>query len=477
VFYMFWLHHALSTLPRQPQPPRPVLPLIHPRTEKQEEEPFEFFTPTSSPTSARIPASSSSPAPSRPPNVDSVLFKSWRDIPWEEYPVIEDYHDMKPKVEKFSDFCDHNLPNCDRIRQYASLNYPAYHVPLPNFINDAERNMWINAYAKTFPLQVEATRRCELDGVPLCLKSPELTSPEKGIVYAGQVETTGILLSLRDGSAPANYYAHCGNMHRHWDQLLQQSFQPEQPEALVIQVPESWSFQHFLDGSFPKFIQWLDFIGPETLLVVEPSAKRFLCDLPAEQNLPAYCKIGHQITSAQLLHYGCLAPTMHPYQWLRMRSFVGVREIPMSARNVILYATRAGGQVKNRGQRVVVNDEQVQELLIQHFKSRMEEVVIYRSDEYSPMENLRLWNAARAVIGPHGGALYNSFFCLPETVMVEFMDFPHDDRIVEGHLVPYKAANFLGHKYYSLPIVTRSSFRVPLDQLQAILDREFPLSA
>merc|ERR1712107_478516 len=138
-----------------------------------------------------------------------------------------------------------------------------------------------------------------------------------------------------------------GNMHRHWDQLLSSSTGSSTAEALLIQVPESWSFQHFLDGAFPKFVQWLDFVGEDTLVVIEPSGKRFLCDLPQQQGLPSYCNVEHHITSARQFHYGCLAPTMHPYQLRRMRSLVGIRDIPMAARNVILYATRVGGQVKN----------------------------------------------------------------------------------------------------------------------------------
>lgn len=268
-------------------------------------------------------------------------------------------------------------------------------------------------------------------------------------------------------------------MHRNWPRLIHPN--PPTPtldQAIFVKVPMSYIFQHTLDGSLPKLVQWLDYISPATTIILEQVGHRYLCTLPGHQGLPGFCDLRSSGTeTARLLHWGCFAPTLHPYSWRRMQTLVGVRELPVEDRKVILYATRSGGKSNNGGMRMVNNDEAVQKLLRTHFAKRGmgEEVIIYHANEYDPMQNLRLWNSARAVIGPHGGAMYNSFFCLPDTVVVEFVDLSTPNSIVVNHLVPHKASSFLQHKYWTIPQVTTRNFMIPLEDLQHILDTEFPL--
>ena len=71
--------------------------------------------------------------------------------------------------------------------------------------------------------------------------------------------------------------------------------------------------------------------------------------------------------------------------------------------------------------------------------------------------------------------MYNIFFSLPGTVVVEFGDLINDRLMVTNHLVPHRASSFLGQVYYTIPQIG-TQFLIELTSIQNILDKEFPIT-
>jgi hypothetical protein len=407
----------------------------------------------------------------------------WRSIKWETLPIIQTYLEVAP-TRSTPDPCQLGVDKCERILKYVELSFPPFHLPFPEFATLEDRTMWTSGFRTLFPATLERTASCEQRGLQLCIDHPEYADPEYGAVSDEDVDTTGLLVTMRGSIIRPNDDQQCGNRERNFQQILNRGIlsvsggkEEKGAEKIFIRVPMSNLWQHFLDGSLPKLMQWLDDIHPETTIIIQSKHSPYLCAIPESQGLQSFCgTLESESDFAEVLHYACHTPPMHPYHWRRMQSFLGVRVIPLEQRNVVIYNTRNGNS-NNGGARRVGNDEEVIDHIRKYVEAWGGDFVVFNSGQFSPEMSLRLFNSARAVIGPHGGAMYNTFFCLPGTLVVEFTDMLSPSMLRDHHLTPFRSSRMLEHTFYAIPQVISSyadEFMISLDSIDLILRKELP---
>lgn len=162
------------------------------------------------------------------------------------------------------------------------------------------------------------------------------------------------------------------------------------------------------------------------------SANFFLSALSVRSTIP-------RTVQARRVKFSCRTPLIHPYHMMKFSELTGVFRdgvTPLAERKNIVYFTRRGG-----GSRKIANEQDmiasVEELLMKRGKGeklvvmekidgrkrdvdeedRPEDYLVH--DEYG--NSLRAFaKTTRAIIGPHGGALYNARFAFPQTLVIEF---------------------------------------------------------
>lgn len=107
----------------------------------------------------------------------------------------------------------------------------------------------------------------------------------------------------------------------------------------------------------------------------------------------------------------------------------------------------------NNGGRRVLNEDQlfvaIREMLQQN--NRSEKLIIYDHRQYPTLKDqIGLFHSARAIIGPHGGALYNILFAPAKVLIVEFFPDTRFDQFVAlaSFWIPARSVD---GKFYLIP--------------------------
>lgn len=250
-----------------------------------------------------------------------------------------------------------------------------------------------------------------------------------------------------------------------------------QEEVLPLTLtPGSGTFQHFLDGALPKIAAALPLLWQrpkvKILIACIPGApvvdilgtlglgpERILCRTKGRPT--ASWKAGH-------IYIVCKAPP-HPLLYARARH-VMFRQQPMALRTQLVggagiagsaagiagnqptfvYLSRSGGAGHRRVKSVrrVINEN---ELLAALRPAVLKGGLVLDTTigiigktgkathkTRSMAETLQYFRSARAIMGPHGGALYNIVFCEPGTLLFEIASCPSKaySRSHFGHFVP-----------------------------------------
>jgi hypothetical protein len=103
---------------------------------------------------------------------------------------------------------------------------------------------------------------------------------------------------------------------------------------------------------------------------------------------------------------------------MSVRQAMGVKTLPLSGRNVIIYVSR-----ENEESRRVVNEPDIIAAIQGSFPGT--EVVVFRGD-LSAKDTIQLFERARAVVGIHGAGLTHILWSAPDTVVIEltFLESP-----------------------------------------------------
>ncbi len=356
------------------------------------------------------------------PNISAKIFSM---LQLRESDVILDIWNLQTRDLKFNLFTLINGTN----RMERRIEYPIYEIKEPKFINNADKRLFYKQYhnRKTvgFP---------SLDTL-------------KGQVF---IFPNGAIKKSID----------CGYKSSYSDFVMSAGDVPSVYEGVVIPllVPDSFSFQHFIDGVLPKILQVLDIIllTNAKILIFKPrdyiiyeilykigiSLDKIL--VPPNRDLYDY---GPFYTT--LMINTCVAPPMHPILWQTAKTLiVGKDKIINKKNSLIVLISRS--RSTNRG-RILLNEEKISKVLHRRYGDQLN---VY-SRKQSLNETIEIFSRARVLIGMHGGGLYNLNFAPRMAHIVELL--PTD---VNGQPCPpgishrgiWLMAQHLGQNYWRLPV-------------------------
>ncbi len=240
-------------------------------------------------------------------------------------------------------------------------------------------------------------------------------------------------------------------------------------------VPQSNSFQHFIDGVIPKLIQARQILElPNITLLMYRPWDRIIEDLLEALNLPRsriqYYDGG--FLSSNYLISTCITPPVHPELWQKARmDIVGsdTLQVPMKDTHVV-FLTRA--KSRNPG-RLIVNFDEVVAYLLSRYGDKL---VVFKGG-YNFKESVSIFSKARLLIGVHGGAFYNLLFCPSDTHIVEILPTDNNGEYVPeilAHNIVWKMSSMLQQSYWrlsELPVNDRGNVNINIKKLGKVLDR------
>ena len=215
---------------------------------------------------------------------------------------------------------------------------------------------------------------------------------------------------------------------------------PPHTFAVFLSSPDDWSFQHWSDRVAIMLAQadhLLEASGLNATLIVAAPRGTSAAQLPAVWKLAApHATIvppRSGMTSERLL-YPCHTPLLHPFTRRRIVERILTAAgmdpvgVPLKARNLIIFLTRGDGT--SSGGRAWPNQEEslaaTRALLAERGQGEMVEIFSVRKLVADPLAALKLFSRARAIVGVHGGALYNHIWAAPDTLVLEIWPVTSD---------------------------------------------------
>lgn len=240
-------------------------------------------------------------------------------------------------------------------------------------------------------------------------------------------------------------------------------------------VPDSFAFQHFIDGVLPKLIQAYEYVIPEDvkLLIHTPRDNTILEMYEAlgfKRSQLVYYK--GMTYSADVMINSCIAPPLHPEFWQIARRMLGVPEdlsLPVHQASVILL-TRA--RQRNPG-RTMTNSKDVLHFLLHRYGSS--NVVLFQGG-YNLTKSIDIFRKAKIIIGVHGGALYNVLYAPKGTHLIEIMPTGPNGDIRRGlaHTIFWSLTTMLEQPYWRVcekPLTGAGNVQLNISKLKTILDK------
>mmetsp|Transcript_16701 Transcript_16701/g.46739 ORF Transcript_16701/g.46739 Transcript_16701/m.46739 type:complete len:468 (-) Transcript_16701:340-1743(-) len=223
-------------------------------------------------------------------------------------------------------------------------------------------------------------------------------------------------------------------------------------------VPESYSFQHFADGSLPKIMMHLDAIRKHNITVALQSPRdQIVNEMLSRLNISTKFMSPNRQTGflgADELYSGCIAPPLHPLLWRRARVLITKKAPVPNPDGPIILIHRLKQNSKNGG-RMIENYDELKAALEDKYGERLVE---YDSNQSNPVSSIELFSNASAVVGTHGGAFANLLFAPIGTVVIEAVPCkPNGDPFGPfPSFLFYEYASMLGHTYWRMQYVSRN---------------------
>jgi capsular polysaccharide biosynthesis protein len=254
-------------------------------------------------------------------------------------------------------------------------------------------------------------------------------------------------------------------------------------KAINLLAPQSWSFQHFVNDVMPKFVQYWELLHEETdiQIIIERGRDRAVVDKILayfDIDMSRFHDYNHKnvVNVAKEMHFGCVAPPMHPWLWQGMREIFKVKYVPFKHRKTIVILSRREGAA-NGGRKVLNEDAMIEEIqkLVDE-RGQNEKVVVFRHKDYPNFDDyLAFFNRAKVLIGPHGGAFDNLIFTPRDTLVMEFQPV---ERAAKRSFFPnammFYQTGMLDHRYYRCFEDNKGNgnMDVRIDKVISVLRRE-----
>ena len=352
--------------------------------------------------------------------------------------------------------------------------YPPFAIRLPYFVNEDVR---IDYYRLPYLAERQGLTKAYCDsqeGAPPKSIGKKLCTDRHRdeIIYYEHSHTEGSIEVIRD----VRFRPHeCGWMTTA-DKV--QAFPGDHPttydKVASLDVPEGCSFQHFMDGVFPKIAQAMPLLRDPEVKLMTPACSNW----PMVNKLYAHLGIASdrlvnmpgEVTAREYYSF-CDAPAWHPIIWNQMKQLLRTDEsVPVAGRKKLVYLQR-NANARNGG-RKISNEKEFVELLEHQTRSRgldgadafeLELVTFDSSKLPEVQDNIDFFKDVAVLIGPHGGAFYNMMYCPPGTIVIEFIP-----RKTPFFLFA-QMSSMLGHEHWYLPMGDEQENAIDLEIVGQLL--------
>jgi capsular polysaccharide biosynthesis protein len=156
--------------------------------------------------------------------------------------------------------------------------------------------------------------------------------------------------------------------------------------------------------------------------------------------------------SAEVLVMVESAPKVHPHYFEKLRELI---DLPKRNRTKIVWIVRKK-ENSYYAQRLMANQGDVIEALAVRFGR--ERLVVFDHHKYGLNETIELFASAKAIIGAHGGGMYNQFFASKMCTIVEIMPVRpnglYPDQVMAGdvpsfsHMAVWSNSLLIGQEFW-----------------------------
>lgn len=229
-------------------------------------------------------------------------------------------------------------------------------------------------------------------------------------------------------------------------------------DVMFAASPDSNSFQHFLDRVAMMLAQTFHLRSPATEYISKVGTERHseLWEL-----MTSSAPVVHppEIVHATSLLIACDTPLLHPYLAQRTSEHIIASSggdphgVALSQRKVILAVTRTDGSERNGGRRWLNYDECAHKInALLSMRGRHEVLEMFQFSKFPNVAAVvGYWNRhVRAVVGTHGGGLYNVMWSSPGTVVIELR--PRRKSHTYGGTVFWELSSLKNLTYWTIPI-------------------------
>lgn len=221
---------------------------------------------------------------------------------------------------------------------------------------------------------------------------------------------------------------------------------PTHDSVLLANIPDSWSWQHFLDRAMRVVAQSHQYNSSHVATGEEGDSA--VTELWSSLGYSPE-RVLHKSTDfvASRLIWSCRAPLASPWSTAKALSMLhpkSLEPISLESRKVVMYMTRNNGLTRNGGREVTNENILLQELEKLFEKRGQGEILqIFSHEDFNSTRSLMqyMYHNVRAIIGPHGSALHNSFWTGPDTLVLEFQPSSRPD------LAFYESTKLREHQY------------------------------
>lgn len=252
---------------------------------------------------------------------------------------------------------------------------------------------------------------------------------------------------------------------------------------LLLLMTGHWGhyFQHFFDNIGPQLSVAIDVMGlslNDIKIVVDTS--QLFSNVPKLWERMGFNEvIQSQVNkkyNAENLVYVESTPRVHPYYFQHLRKLLKIH--PGKPKKIIFISRKMTNSYYN--QRFILNEDQLIKMIIQIYGKN--NVVVFDHHNYTLDETIKLFAEAKAIIGAHGGGMYNQFFAPKSCVIVEIMpikpnglypDQTSKDEIPSfSHMAVWSNSLLIGQTFYRYYQITYiSNFLVDLKKFDKFLSR------
>lgn len=221
---------------------------------------------------------------------------------------------------------------------------------------------------------------------------------------------------------------------------------PTHNRVLLANIPDSWSWQHFLDRAMRVVAQSHEY--ESNYVATGQKGDQSVTEHWSSLGYPPE-HVLHKNTNfvASQLIWSCRAPLASP--WLTMKSLSmlhpeSLKPRSLADRKVVLYMTRNNGLARNGGRQITNEDLLLVEIRnVLDLRGQNEILHVFSHNDFENTTSLMRYmhQNVKAIIGPHGSALHNSFWTGPDTLVVEFQPSSRPD------LAFYESTKLREHQY------------------------------